>query len=195
MASAEGQVQNLRYTATFPILINVANQPTYFMALKDAAGLVKQFAMIDIQRYQNVATGDTVNECQKVYKALLATNGISGKGSGTTSGTVVSGKIATIAQAVIDGNSHYYITLEGDDRIYDLALPGLIEIVSYQVGDKITLQYMEDSPTSPVEGIGEPDSDEEIVAQAEAAAAAEAAAPADDGAAAPVEDADEEAEA
>jgi hypothetical protein len=81
------------------------------------------------------------------------------------------------------------------EGIYDFVIPAQIRIVSYQVGDKITLQYMEDSPTSPVEGIGEPDSDEEIVAQAEAAAAAEAAAPADDGAAAPVEDADEEAEA
>ena len=45
------------------------------MALKDQAGLVKQFAMIDIQRYQNVAVGTTVAECQKSYEALLATNG------------------------------------------------------------------------------------------------------------------------
>ena len=75
MDSAEGQVQNLRYVSTFPLLINVANQPTYFMALKDAAGLVKKFAMIDIQRYQNVAVGDTVAECQKSYQTLLATNG------------------------------------------------------------------------------------------------------------------------
>ena len=68
MQSAEGQVQNLRYTATFPILINVSNQPTYFMALKDEAGLVKKFAMVDIQRYQNVAVGDTVADCQKQYR-------------------------------------------------------------------------------------------------------------------------------
>ena len=76
MGSAEGQVQNLRYTATFPLLINVANQPTYFMALKDGEGLVKKFAMIDIQHYQNVAVGDTVADCQKAYLALLATNGV-----------------------------------------------------------------------------------------------------------------------
>ena len=30
MDSAEGQVQNLRYTATFPLLLNVAELPTYF---------------------------------------------------------------------------------------------------------------------------------------------------------------------
>ena len=66
MQSAEGQVQNLRYQATFPLLINVAGQPTYFMALRDDAGLVKQFAMLDIQRYQNVAVGNTVEETPEV---------------------------------------------------------------------------------------------------------------------------------
>ena len=65
MSSAEGQVQNLRYSATFPLLLNINGQPTYFMALKDAAGLVKKLAMLDLQRYQNVAAGDTVAETQK----------------------------------------------------------------------------------------------------------------------------------
>ena len=159
MYSAEGQVQHLRYVATFPLLLNINGQPTYFMALKDSAGLVKKFAMIDIQRYQNVATGDTVNECQKSYKALLATNGISSSSGNVEGMTTVTGTIKTMAQAVIDGNTHYYITLEGDEHIYDLALPGLIEVVSYQPGDEITLQYSEDNPTSPVNEIGATEED------------------------------------
>ena len=159
MYSAEGQVQHLRYVATFPLLLNINGQPTYFMALKDSAGLVKKFAMIDIQRYQNVATGDTVNECQKSYKALLATNGISSSSGNVEGMTTVTGTIKTMAQAVIDGNTHYYITLRGDEHIYDLALPGLIEVVSYQPGDEITLQYSEDSPTSPVNEIGAAEED------------------------------------
>ena len=61
MGSAEGQVQNLGYKATFPILLNISNEPTYFMALKDGAGLVKKYAMVNIQKYQNVAIGDTVS--------------------------------------------------------------------------------------------------------------------------------------
>ena len=159
MYSAEGQVQHLRYVATFPLLLNINGQPTYFMALKDSAGLVKKFAMIDIQRYQNVATGDTVNECQKSYKALLATNGISSSSGNVEGMTTVTGTIKTMAQAVIDGNTHYYITLRGDEHIYDLALPGLIEVVSYQPGDEITLQYSEDNPTSPVNEIGATEED------------------------------------
>ena len=185
MRSAEGQVQNLRYVSTFPLLLNINGQPTYFMALKDSAGLVKKFAMIDIQRYQNVATGDTVNECQKSYKALLATNGISTSSSSVDGLQTVTGKIETMAPAVIEGNSHFYVTLKGDDRIYDLTLPGLIEIVGYKVGDEITLQYAEDNPTNPVSEIGTGEADA-AKADADKAVAEAAEAPV-----APIEDAGE----
>lgn len=142
MASAEGQLQNLRYQATYPILLNVAGQPTYFVSLKDDAGLVKMFAMINIEQYQSVATGSTVEECQEAYLALLAADGLlSEQEAADASVTVeVSGTIATIAQAVVDGNSHFYVTLEGDETIYDFALPGLLEIVTYQPGDEIAFR-------------------------------------------------------
>ena len=148
MQSAEGQVQNLRYTATFPLLINVANQPTYFMALKDSAGLVKKFAMIDIQRYQNVAVGDTVAECQKSYEALLATNGVDTGDSTQTDVKQAKGIIATMAQAVIEGDSHYYVTLQGDSSIYDFPLPGMLEIVAYSAGDEISFTYVDAATTA-----------------------------------------------
>ena len=148
MQSAEGQVQNLRYTATFPLLINVANQPTYFMALKDSAGLVKKFAMIDIQRYQNVAVGDTVAECQKSYEALLSTNGVDTGDSMPTDVKQAKGIIATMAQAVIEGNSHYYVTLQGDSSIYDFPLPGMLEIVAYSAGDEISFTYIDAGTTA-----------------------------------------------
>ena len=155
MESAEGQVQNLRYTSTFPLLINVSNQPTYFMALKDGAGLVKKFAMIDIQRYQNVAVGDTVAECQKSYETLLATNGAISADELSDTGTYgeKEGTIRTMAQAVIEGNSHFYVTLEGDDAIYDFVLPGAIQIVSYKVGDDISFTFVENTPTCTVSEI------------------------------------------
>ncbi|HIW77137.1 MULTISPECIES: Tat pathway signal sequence [Gordonibacter] len=153
MQSAEGQVQNLRYQATFPLLINVSGQPTYFMALKDNAGLVKQFAMLDIQRYQNVAVGNTVAECQKAYQALLATNGVLAE-AGVDSGALEKqGVIAHMATAVVEGNSHFYVKLDDGATIYDFALPGLIEIVGYKEGDTITFTYVEAEPTSPVEEI------------------------------------------
>ncbi len=167
MSSAEGQVQNLRYVATFPLLINVANQPTYFMALKDGAGLVKKFAMVDIQRYQNVAVGDTVADTQKSYEALLATNGVDTSAGGTMDTLTKTGAIRTMAQAVLEGNSHFYVTLEGDSAIYDFALPGLLGIVGYKEGDTISFTYLEGVSTNPVYAFLGPDG-EEITASGEA---------------------------
>ncbi|MEG0477054.1 MAG: Tat pathway signal sequence [Raoultibacter sp.] len=153
MASAEGQVQNLRYKATFPLLLNINGQPTYFMALKDDAGLVKQYAMLDIQRYQNVAVGDTVAACQKSYKTLLATNGVINEAEGAGAEDVT-GVIKNITQAVVEGNSHFYLTLVDDARIFDCAFPGLIEVVGYAPGETITLHFTKGEPTSVVLSIG-----------------------------------------
>ena len=47
-ASAMSQVQQMRYVATFPLLLNIADQPTYFMSLKGEDGLVKMYAMVNV---------------------------------------------------------------------------------------------------------------------------------------------------
>ena len=143
MSSAEGQVQNLKYQATFPLLINVDGQPTYFMALKDNAGLVKKYAMIDIQRYQNVAVGDTLEESEKSYKKLLRANGVSvddGNGAKISDGSAT-GTISLISPVVIDGNSHYYVMLNGDDTLYDCPVASVVDIVRYKEGDSVTLNF------------------------------------------------------
>ena len=76
MESAEGQVQNLEYVATFPLLLNINSEPTYFIALKDNAGLVKKYAMVNVQKYQVVGIGDTVSECEEEYLKMLLKEGI-----------------------------------------------------------------------------------------------------------------------
>lgn len=143
MSSAEGQVQNLGYRATFPLLLNIADEPTYFMALKDGAGLVKKYAMVNVQKYQWVAIGDTVQECEKNYTELLSTNGIVSSSSDIVKS--ITGKIESISPIVLDGNTHYYICLENEEEIFDVALAdsSLIQIVRYQTGDTITLEYLE----------------------------------------------------
>lgn len=143
MSSAEGQVQNLKYQATFPLLINVDGQPTYFMALKDNAGLVKKYAMIDIQRYQNVAVGDTLEETEKSYKKLLRANGVAvddGSGAKVTDGSAT-GTISLISPVVIDGNSHYYVMLNGDETLYDCPVASVVDVVRYKEGDSVTMNF------------------------------------------------------
>ena len=155
MSSAEGQVQNLRYTATFPILINVADQPTYFMALKDGEGLVKKFAMVDIKSYQIVAIGDTVADCQANYMTLLATNGIDVSSSQEVIvGKPASGTIVKMVPIVIDGNTHYYVTLDGSKAMYDFSVAALPEIILFEAGDSVTFTYAEGSSPFVVQTIG-----------------------------------------
>lgn len=168
MDSAEGQVQNLKYQAAFPLLLNISNQPTYFMALKDGAGLVKKYAMVNVQKYQTVAIGDTVAECEKNYEKLLADHGIT-SGAGTESDISMTGTIEKMAQAVIEGNSHFYITLGGEGAavtgleagqteqkfIFDIPVTEYPEIVGYDIGDTLTVHFIPGEPISIVTALGD----------------------------------------
>lgn len=153
MSSAEGQVQNLGYRATFPLLLNIADEPTYFMALKDSAGLVKKYAMVNVQKYQWVAIGDTLKECEKNYTELLNTNGI--VSSLAEELKSITGQIKSISPIVLEGNTHYYICLENSDDIFDLDMQdkSLIQIVKYQVGDRIVFEYLNEYGINQVKSI------------------------------------------
>ncbi len=142
MESAEGQVQNLGYHATFPLLLNIKGEPTYFIALKDNAGLVKKYAMVNIQKYQNVAIGDTVEECEKTYIKMLKNTG-AGFDNEELETKESKGKIEKIVQGVVDGNTHFYIVLEGEDAIYDVSLAEFVNVILYEEGDEVTLEYEE----------------------------------------------------
>lgn len=141
MSSAEGQVQNLKYRATFPLLLNISGEPTYFIALKDDAGLVKKYAMVNVQKYQVVAIGDTVSSCEDAYNKLMYENGIKVVEPDTREVEEIEGKISKIAQGVVEGNSHYYIMLEESDDIFDVSVVDYINIIKYNVGDEIKMEY------------------------------------------------------
>lgn len=144
MSSAEGQVQNLGYHATFPLLLNISGEPTYFMALKDDAGLVKMYGMVNIQKYQWVATGNTIKECEKAYSKLLKNNGITSTLEEKSKN--VTGRIKNLIPVNVEGNTHIYFSLEGKDEVFDVDLTNsdLLDIVKYQQGDTIKVLYTDD---------------------------------------------------
>lgn len=76
MASAEGEIQEKGYVASFPVLINVEGEATYIMVLKDAGGQVRRYALVNVEQYSVVATAATQTEAMSKYKALLFENGI-----------------------------------------------------------------------------------------------------------------------
>ena len=143
MNSAEGVVQNLDYTATFPLLLNISNQPTYFMALKDYAGLVKMYAMVNVQQYQVVATGATVEECQANYYKLLRQNKLdTGEAPVLPADEdTVSGMVTALRSAVIDGTTMYYVTLDDLTAVYAVSAGAVEKVILLNVGDRITVTY------------------------------------------------------
>lgn len=159
MSSAEGQVQNLKYTATFPLLLNISGEPTYFIALKDDAGLVKKYAMVNVQKYQIVAIGDTVGGCESAYNDLMYENGIKVEEADTREIETMTAAITRIAQGVIDGNSHFYIMLEGSDEIFDVSVVDFIDIIKYNEGDVVTIEYKEGEKTNTVLSLNQEDTD------------------------------------
>ena len=135
--SAEGVVQDLGYKSTFPLLLNIGGEPTYFMSLKDQSQLVKQYAMVNVSQYQIVATGVTVAECEANYLALLSAQGITvepDKPVNTTEGT-----ITDIRTAVMNGNSRYFIQLSGSEIYYSFQAVEHPLVVLLNVGDRVLI--------------------------------------------------------
>lgn len=136
MRSAQGAVQQFGYEATFPLLLNVSGQPTYFMALKDASQLVKQYAMVNVQQYNIVATGNSVAECERNYVQLLDDNNIS---VDTSEISTVTGTITDIRSAVLDGNTRYFIQLDGADHYYMISIADANLCAILNVGDRVSI--------------------------------------------------------
>ena len=135
MASAEGAVQHLKYTSTFPLLLNISGQPTYFMSLKDDTQLVKMYAMVNVRQYNIVATGASVAECEANYIRQLNQNGV----VDGESGAQVTGVVADIRTAVIEGNSYYYFRLEGESHYYSISAADSQLVVVVNVGDTVSM--------------------------------------------------------
>lgn len=141
MGSAEGQVQHLSYKSTFPLLLNVADRPSYFMSLKDSAGLVKMYAFVDVQQYQIVGTGSTVEESRQDYLKKLKKED---SASQITETVKISATVSRINSAVVEGNTCYYVLLEGDERVFTVPVTLSDRLPFLAVGDTLTLSYSED---------------------------------------------------
>ncbi|MGL5434946.1 MAG: CvpA family protein [Lachnospiraceae bacterium] len=140
MESAEGQVQHLGYQATFPLLLNISNRPAYFVSLKDAAGLVKMYAFVDVNQYQIVGTGSTVDEARKNYREALSLDDT--EPTAPTEILTKTGTISAIADVVIAGNTCYYFTLDHDnDEVYIASITTSEQLPFLQAGDRISFNF------------------------------------------------------
>ena len=151
--SAEGIVQDLGYTSTFPLLLNIGGQPTYFMSLKDSSQLVKMYAMVNVSQYQIVGQGPTVAACESDYISQLQQRDIpvtSDSAQEVLEKTNVEGTIAEIRTAVLGGDSWYYIRLDGAETFYAMAASADRNVVILNVGDTVSVQIAPDDATNAI---------------------------------------------
>lgn len=139
MDSARGQVQHLNYSATFPLLLNISDRPAYFISLKDAAGLVKMYAFVDVAQYQIVGTGQTIDEARNNYRAALNLEEVVVPEEQKTE--EATGFIDAIADAVVSGNTCYYFTLQGSSQVYTAFIGTSEQLPFLQAGDSVSLTY------------------------------------------------------
>ena len=138
--SAEGKVQQYGYKATFPYLINIQGEPTYFTTLKDSNGLVKQYAMVNVKNYNTVGVGDNLQSTLNKYLEGLTNTNISLEGSNKEE--VIQGEVERIGLVVKDGSSIYDIKLKDSDKIYSVSTETSREIALTKVGDKVEIKYI-----------------------------------------------------
>lgn len=141
MSSAEGQVQHLNYRSTFPVLLNISSTPTYFVSLKDQEGLVKKYSFIAVSNYDAVGVGDTVAEAQRNY--ILKLREIGMVKDDESRYTEITGTVAMVSTAIVDGNSVYYITLDEDPRLFVVNVSVNLEVLFTTENDEVTMKFFD----------------------------------------------------
>ena len=141
MESAQGAVQEKRYKATFPLLINVNERPTYFLSLKDEAGLIKMYAFIDAEDYQNVVTGTSVEEAYKTFAAQRRSGNLTGDTAGSSAIEKTSGKIVDIQSVIIDGNTVYYMLIDDSKDVYMATANVSQRLPFMKSGETVNVEY------------------------------------------------------
>lgn len=141
--SAEGKVQQYGYNASVPIILNVDAIPSYFMPLKDASGLIKQYAFVSVKDYLLVGVGETVDSAMNNYRKVLSTNGAVNKEQ-IEGLSEVQGKVVRISNSIENNGSVYRIIIDSKPDYIFIIPPSISEEISLtRDGDEISIKYHE----------------------------------------------------
>lgn len=150
MASAEGQVQQMKYKSSFPLLINVNGRATYLMSLKDSAGLVKMYAFVDVKDYQKVVVSDSALGIKEAYNNYINNVNLTVDTGNTKEKEIT---INNIKNVIIDGNTYYYLT-DTNNQKYKVSIKVAQDILPFlENGDKITINYLVDKEIIEIKNI------------------------------------------
>lgn len=147
-AAAQGLVQNLGYVATFPTIVNIEGLPTYFMVLKDNAGLIQRYAFCNVENYSLTVQARTVEEALALYRQevglgndSVATDDVNTNDIDTSQVQSTTGTITFLVTAEIDGDTYFYFTLAEDSNLYMSSIKNSNRQVLLQVGTTVTIEF------------------------------------------------------
>lgn len=147
MRSAEGAVQQFEYDATFPILINLEGEPTYYMTLLDRQGLIKQYAFVNVRDYSIVGIGETKNQASSNYVSRLRDRGQWTPIENVYDEVNLEGRVVRVGSSIIDGSTYYYILLDTmREKIFIAPLTMSNQLPLTKEGDRVNISYY-DSPS------------------------------------------------
>lgn len=134
--AAESLVQNMGYSATFPTILNVDGAETYFMLLKDKAGLVQRYALCNMKDYTKVVQAETMVDAVSQYNQKLLGTNVSSEEKTKT------GIISNLYQAEIEGFTYFYFTFAGSTDLYMSSIINSNKQVLLTIGSKVSITYV-----------------------------------------------------
>ncbi|QII81182.1 hypothetical protein [Jeotgalibaca arthritidis] len=141
MESAEGSVQEKEYQSTFPLLFNMNGKPVYQLSLKDSAGLIKLYAFVDALNYQRVGVGNSLQLAWNAYNGETVTITDEADDDEIVVTEEVTGEISAIEAVVINGETHYYFTLDNNlDLVYAAKVSLYNQLPFIKAGDRVILE-------------------------------------------------------
>jgi len=146
MGVAEGRVQEKGYNASYPLLLMVSGQETYFMLMRDEANNLCGYAFVSYKDYTKAAVSETLSTAQAQYiKAVSTSNSADVLDNLDTS--TGKAKITAIGSEVRDGVTIWYVMMEGNDHIFTLTSEVEPMVVFARVGDIAEISYIEAEST------------------------------------------------
>lgn len=140
--AAEGLVQNLGYEGTFPTVVNIGGEATYLMALKDKAGLIQRYALVNIKNYSIAVEAEQIEKAINEYLLKLGKPSVAEEVNNEET-LEAKGKISKVYSAEIDGTTYFYYVIANDQNIYRASIKINEKQVILAEGDTISIQYVD----------------------------------------------------
>ena len=143
--AAEGLVSDLRYSASFPTVVNVDGIETYFMVLKDAGGLIKRYAFCNVANYARCVQAENLEDALKLYKETMCVETENEEVEESKETKYQYGVIAEVEEAQIEGYTYYYFTFEGkENEIFISSIENSsMQPMKLKAGAKVNVEFYE----------------------------------------------------